>query len=580
MRNKIVIYDKNASPVNGGYLGHGFGLLKESSRCEITEELNGDYSLELDYPLDGNKASYIKKWNVIRADGQLFRIYKIEDSTEDNLRTAYARHISYDIANDIVFDERVVNGTLAEAIESSIPTYFKPHFTYSSDIEMTNNVYFVRKDGIKCLFDALNRWGVGELVRDNFHIAINWNKGIDTGAIFTAQKMEGIELTTDVEEVITRLLPVGYDGLMLPEKYVEIPNWSSEEYPPFHLTKEVSFEEVTDEGTLRELAMDYAQEAGFAAINMKISLSQIQGTTIYKHLYKWNQFNVGDVVTVKHPKLDDLRIKTKIIKRVIDCVTEECTLELGQPLSSLDDFFFNSVQKQLVNAQANIKSDLQYWQNADPLVIDCYSDRITSLSVSTKNEDSDISSIAFLTVTGFASVEGDELEVELFKNNTRLLMTPVVPLHAGLNTATFHWPSVGIGQNENHVFELVMRTKSGTFTVEKYQATFTVNGVGIVASGGKSEPRPFVFVEWKPGAYETKNGMKADAMVEIEIETAKPKQLDVEVSSDWTPPKYLSLLDSHTQVDLHYDKFDVGVIGGWTPQRYLSRTESIINVDI
>lgn len=548
MRNKIIIYDKNATPVNGGYAGHGFGLLKEASRCEITEELNGDYSLELDYPLDGPKTSYLQKWNVIRANGQLFRIYKIEDSTTENNRTAYARHISYDLANDFVLDDRVVKGTLKEMIEAAIPDYFKPHFTASSDIPMTNSVYFVRKDGIKCLFDGLKRWGVGELVRDNFNIAINYSKGIDTGAIFTAQKMEGIDLTTDAENVITRILPVGKDGLMLPEKYVEIPNWSATDYPPFHLTKEVSFDEVTDEGTLRELAMDYAQEAGFAAINMQITLSQIQGTTPYKTLYQWNQFEVGDVITVKHPKLDDLRIKTKIIKRVIDCVTEECELELGQPLSSLDSFFFNSVQKQLVNAQANIKSDLQYWQNADRLVIDSVSDRITSISVSTKSENEDISTIAFLTVTGFASVEGDELDVELIRNNQRLLMTPTAPLHAGVNTATFHWPSVGIAQNENNTFELVMRTKKGTFTVEKYQATFTISGVGIVAAKGRTEPRPMVLVEWKPVEKQVQ-GFKNETSVNLEFFD----HLEVTAEATHQPIKYFEGFESITDIDLFFN---------------------------
>ena len=547
MRNKIIIYDKNATPVNDGFAGHGFGLLKEASRCEITEELNGDYSLELDYPLDGSKAQYIQKWNVVRANGQLFRIYKIEDSTIDNNRSAYARHISYDISNDFVLDDRVKKGDLKEMIEAAIPPYFKPHFTASTDIPITNNINFIRKDGIKCLFDGLKRWGVGELKRDNFHIAINYSKGIDTNAIFTAQKMEGIELTTDAENVITRILPIGYDGLMLSEKYIEIPNWSATEYPPFHLTKEVSFDDVKDEGTLRELALDYAKEAGFAALNMKISLSQIQGTTTYNRLYKWNQFEVGDVVTVKHPKLDDLRVKTKIIKRVLDCVTESCELELGQPLSSLDDFFFSSVQKQLVTAQNNTKNDLQYWQNADQLIIDSLSDRITSITVSTKSEDEDISTLAFLTLTGVASVEGDELEIELVRNNQKLLMTPTAPLHAGLNTATFHWPSVGISQNESNTFELVMRTKRGTFTVEKYQATFTISGVGIVAANGKTEPRPMVLVEWKPDHKQVK-GSRHDVSLELQFFD----HTEVNVSTEYQPALYSESFDSITTIDPNF----------------------------
>ena len=548
MKNKIVIYDKNASPVNDGFSGHGFGLLKEAIRCEITEELNGDYSLELEYPLDGSKAPYIQKWNIIRANGQLFRIYKIEDSTIDYTRLVYARHISYDIANEFVLDDRVRKGTLKEMIEAAIPSYFKPHFTASTDIPITNNINFIRKDGIKCLFDGLKRWGVGELVRDNFHIAINYSKGTNTNAIFTAQKMEGVELTTDAEEVITRLLPVGFDGLMLPEKYVEIPNWSADEYPPFHLTKEVKFEDAKDEGVLRELAMDYATESGFAAMNLKITLSQLQGTTTYNKLYKWNQFEVGDVVTVKHPKLDDLRVRTKIIKRVLDCVSETCEIELGQPLSSLDDFFFTNVQKQLVTAQSNIKNDLQYWQNGETLVIDSLSDRITSISVSTKSDDGDISTLAFLTLTGMASTEGDELEVELVRNTQKHLMTPAVPLHQGLNTATFHFPSVGISQNEENVFELVMRTKKGTFTVEKYQCTFTISGVGIVAGEGRTEPRPMVSIEWKPDDTQPK-GARQEVSIGIEMFT----HTELTIETDHKPRQYCQTFSSNMDVRPSFD---------------------------
>lgn len=546
MRNKIVIYDKNATPLNGGFLGHGFGVLKEATRCEIYEELNGDYSLELDYPLTGIKAGYLTKWNIIRANGQLFRIYKVEDSTEDNTRIAYARHIFYDLASDFILDDRTVESTLSDALSACIPPYFKGHFTTSSDIPITNTIYVVRKDGVKATFDTLNRWGVGELVRDNFHVAINWNKGIDTNAIFTAKKMKGIEVITDTTDLTTRILPVGKDGLQLPEIYVEIPNWSSEEYPPFHITKEISFDEVEDEGTLRELAMQYAQQCGFAALNIKIDIEQVAGTTAYQKLYKWNQFNVGDVVTVKHPQIDDLRVKTKIISRRIDVVTESCEIELGQPLSSLDDFFFNSVQKQLVNANASVKNDLQYWQNASTLTIDTNTDKVATLSVSTKHDADSISAIVYVTLHGIADRDTD-LKVELWRNNVKMLLEPVVALKKGVNNATFHWPVVGISQNENHIFDLHLKTTAGTFTFDKYQAVMTVQGVGITATAGKTQPHPTVFVEWHVEPFRGKH-LSSDVEVGIQMFDHKDIHVSTDIHLSSIPARFSSDISAHPVV--------------------------------
>jgi phage-related protein len=35
-------------------------------------------ALELEYPAVSKKAQYLEEFNIIKADGQLFRIYKVE----------------------------------------------------------------------------------------------------------------------------------------------------------------------------------------------------------------------------------------------------------------------------------------------------------------------------------------------------------------------------------------------------------------------------------------------------------------------------------------------------------------------
>ena len=81
---------------------HGLGDLVDATRCEVTEERNGQYELELDYPKTGALFSEITEERIVKAkpndidDPQLFRLYR---STKpiDGLVTFYGHHISYDL---------------------------------------------------------------------------------------------------------------------------------------------------------------------------------------------------------------------------------------------------------------------------------------------------------------------------------------------------------------------------------------------------------------------------------------------------------------------------------------------------
>lgn len=93
----ICIYDKKTT--KGNFDNNGLGILSEALSCYITEELNGDYSLELEYPASSKKSKYLVEWNIIKADGQLFRIYMVEkDSDDKNVIKVWAKHIFYDLS--------------------------------------------------------------------------------------------------------------------------------------------------------------------------------------------------------------------------------------------------------------------------------------------------------------------------------------------------------------------------------------------------------------------------------------------------------------------------------------------------
>ena len=80
----------------------GYGALSDCIECSVTEELNGAFTLEMTYPLNGIHAEYITTGNIIVAKPshnqvrQAFRINQIKKSFANNI-TVYANHISYDM---------------------------------------------------------------------------------------------------------------------------------------------------------------------------------------------------------------------------------------------------------------------------------------------------------------------------------------------------------------------------------------------------------------------------------------------------------------------------------------------------
>ena len=81
----------------------GYGALSDCIMCEVTEELNGAYTLELTYPLNGLHSEYLTVGNIIVAKPnhnqmrQPFRISEVKKSFANNFQV-YANHICYDLS--------------------------------------------------------------------------------------------------------------------------------------------------------------------------------------------------------------------------------------------------------------------------------------------------------------------------------------------------------------------------------------------------------------------------------------------------------------------------------------------------
>ena len=96
-----ILYDADRTSFPAG-ADNGMGILADALSCKVTQELNGQYELELHYPVAGIHYSEIALRSILRAavgpDGGLqpFRVYRIVPGM-NGTAAVYARHIAYDL---------------------------------------------------------------------------------------------------------------------------------------------------------------------------------------------------------------------------------------------------------------------------------------------------------------------------------------------------------------------------------------------------------------------------------------------------------------------------------------------------
>ncbi|BDR72631.1 hypothetical protein K144316041_13390 [Clostridium tetani] len=367
----IAVYDSKET----NFEHNGLAVLDSCTRCEVEEELNGYYGLELEYPRFPSKAKYLIEDNIIKAPTptglQLFRIYrKVKNMSTI---TVYSRHIFYDLLDNFIESYRTGNVTGNGALKGILTnTQYPNNFKGYSDISTIADAYYVRKNPVEALIgdnnnSFINRWG-GELKRDNFNISILNSIGKDNGVtIAYGKNLLGIEEDLDISEVVTRIMPTGLDdkdnSVILPEKYID--SLLINKYP-FPKVKHMHFgdikvnpeENITLNDVyklLREKVQGlYKQQIDIPNVNYAVDFVELSKTEEYKDYKVLETVNLGDIVTVKHKKLD-IDIKQKVIKYRWDSILNKyLEIELGNFKENLSTDLNN-----ITNSIEEIKEDVK-----------------------------------------------------------------------------------------------------------------------------------------------------------------------------------------------------------------------------
>lgn len=190
-------------------------------KARVKKVDNGEFSLELETDL--SYVSDFEEGRIVVAPTpqgeQYFRISNVKKTK--NKLTTKCLHVFFDSKNYLIEDSYVYqldcNAALDHLNSATEPT---SEFTTISDVVAVNSYRCVRKSLYEAIQTIIERWG-GHLVMDKFNIGIRQTIGQDKGVVVRyAKNLQDITCTENWDNVVTKLMPVGKDGLLLPNKYV------------------------------------------------------------------------------------------------------------------------------------------------------------------------------------------------------------------------------------------------------------------------------------------------------------------------------------------------------------------------
>jgi len=321
-------------------------------RAKVTKQDNGEFYLDLETDL--SYVNDLTEGRIIVAPtpqgDQPFRVSNLQ-KTKNKLITK-ALHVFFDSRNYLIADSYVVEKNCNDALDHlNIATEPESPFTTLSDVNTVSSYRCVRNSLYEAFTTVLERWG-GHFDLDGWNVAIRNQIGQDNGVtIRYAKNMKDITVDENWDNVTTKLLPVGKEGLLLPETYVTSTNQYDLPY-----VKSVNFDQndieqenyIDQDGNpdveayqaalvedLRQKAQSYVDNNSVPQVNYTLK-ANVEKLT-----------NIGDTVEVIDERLG-LTLQTNVISYVYDCI-----------LGKYVELEFGNFKKTVSNLISNITAQTQ-----------------------------------------------------------------------------------------------------------------------------------------------------------------------------------------------------------------------------
>ncbi len=458
----------------------GINITRYCRKAHVTEILNGSFLLELELMYND------MVWNTIAKEMQIkvpthrgpltFRILDItKDLTTLKIR---ARHLLWDLSNNLIEDIYCKTMDGDTAIKKIISSGNYPNkWTASSDIIVQKNCRIVQEYMLDALMGDLdnsfrNRWG-GELTANDYSFSINMRRGSrEPREIKFRKDIAGFEYFEDTSELATRIMPIGFDGLILPEKYIDSP--LIDKYAQIYI-KKVKLESIKikqndeDEGytskeeaykAMRE-AVQYmydVQDVDKPKQNFRADMVLLRQSEQYAkyNIQALEDIQLGDAIQVNLGEYN-ITSNKRCISITYDCLSERyLEVEVGdfkgyEELS--DDFQTNEIN--IDDKLDEISSGMFFIVNENQLTVGTQAELCVATTTFASVSSTHLN--CFITITGSVSTLANA-DMRIVLNNDDLAMRPRQTIQPGYFTWTVSCPLLFIRPGIPYEFRLYIST--------------------------------------------------------------------------------------------------------------------------
>lgn len=329
---KPILYDADRTSFPAG-VDNGLGVLADAMSCKVTQELNGQYELELHYPVEGIHYGEIALRSILRAtvgpDGKLqpFRVYRIVPGM-NGTAAIYARHIAYDLGGYVVspFTAADAPSAVAAIKSHALPTDFP--FALTTDkttvatmaVTVPSSAWGLLGGQQGSLLDVYG----GEYEFDEWAVRLLTRRGADRGvSVRYGKNLTDLTQDASCANCYTGVVPYwrGNDiTVTAPPVYAE-GDFGYTRLMPLDLS--YSFEQQPTQEQLQAAAASYIKQnrIGVPAVSWDVKLALLAQSSGYEDVAFLEQIYLGDTVGVYFHRLG-VDARARVNKIVWDCLLD------------------------------------------------------------------------------------------------------------------------------------------------------------------------------------------------------------------------------------------------------------------
>lgn len=386
------------------FVTNGLGRLSDCIRAVVTEERNGIYELEFDYPITGAHFDEIALGKIVacthdeKGDIQPFVVYARSVPDLNGIVTFNAHHISYRLS-DVVVGQYTAS-SVAQALDGiSTNSVNSNPFDFWTDKtttgEFTNDVPRLARNMLGGEQNSiLDVYGGGDYEFDRFTVKLHAHRGTDSGVeIRWAKNLTALNQTLDDSGSYNAVLPYWTNGeetvigdrlIIAADAETQVANLTDHnqiilrtetnapleaEYlyldaAPMDLSSE--FESAPTQYQLRTKARTRFERSGawVADENITVDFVQLWQTEEYAEYAPLQRVGLCDTVSVYYPQVGIEAVKQRVVKVAYNVLLDRYdSIELGTPQVSLStairsDVMQDVVTPSMMDSAVNYATDL------------------------------------------------------------------------------------------------------------------------------------------------------------------------------------------------------------------------------